>query len=584
MSRRQFSSDQSGQVMTFFAFSLLPMIIGIGYCLDLQSQLQREFKTQAVLDSAVLAAAKAMQSGASDADVETTVADFVSFHIDSLPGLNCSVPSVDLPSDSTTIEASLECTQATGLMYIVGRDTVPVRVESTSTYALTAIDVAFIFDVSGSMNSGNRLVDLKSAVTDALDILLPSSASTEMIENTRIAMAAFNGMLNAGPYFEQVTGLPPTRSYTDTVAVELDDSDVERGRRYSEIRVFLYDADTGDRIAEIGDGAVVKVDPEDIDNITIVAEPKSSYYRASDFESIKFELSGEVTKNATESVEPYALYGDSGLSNLDGEAWSTGQYELELTAYNGNGATGAQIVHKTIAFELFKEGDIRESDQSYTLTSTCVWERDGDEKFTDAAPGPGQYLAAHSAWYRQYNQNSPAGYWQVGFNEYGERDYTGPICRSPAPMELTNNRTDLNTYVSTMRADGATAGHLGVAWGWYLISDRWSAIFDDTATPAAYTNSDIKKVVILMTDGDFNEVGHRHQGDSATQAEALCDGMKDKGISIYGIAFKAPSEGEDVLKKCATNDTMFFKATSKAELEAAYKEIAVRLSEIRIAG
>jgi len=579
----RFTSHQSGQVAVIFAFCLLPICLTVGFTVDQQIQISRKYSVQAALDAAVLAAAKSRQSGSNDAEVTADLINFITPKLNAMPGLDCDPLSISIPSASQEIEAEIECEQETMMMSMMGQDTMPLMVESTASYALTAIDVAFIFDLSGSMNNGNRLVDLKSAVTDALDILLPSSATAEMVEHTRIAAAAYSTMINAGPYFEQVTGLEPVRSYSDTVVSEIQDSEIARGRRYSDVRIYLYDADTGDRIAEIGDGAVVKVEPTDIDNITIVVEPKPSYYRATDFESVKFVLSGEESKNAAESVEPYTLYGDSGMTNLDGEHWSTGKFKLELTAFDGDGLTGNQIVSKTIEFELFKEGDVRESDQSYTLSSTCVWERDGSEAFTDAPPGPGNYLAAYSAWYRQFSPSSSNGYWQVGFNENGEREHTGNVCRTPVPQELTNNRTDLDTYVSTMRAGGSTAGHLGAAWGWYLISDRWSAIFDGNAAPALYTDTATKKAVILMTDGEFNRVGHRSQGDSTEQAKAICDGMKAKGIVVYGIAFKAPIDGQDVLNYCATSDDTFFNATDKAALEAAYKKIAVQLSDLRLA-
>ena len=468
-------------------------------------------------------------------------------------------------------------------MHIIGQDTLPVEVESVSTYSLTAIDIAFMFDLSTSMNNNNRLVDLKSATTDALDILLPSSASADVTEHTRNAMASYGNSINAGPYFEQVTGLSPTRSYSDTVSVEIDDRDISDGlTSYAAIDVYLYDAGSGDRIAEFGNGALIKVEPEQLNNMTIVVEPRSSYYRFDEFESFEFRLSGTEHKNATESVEPFTLYGDSGMSSLNGEQWSTGQFELKLRGFDGNGLTGAKILDKTIEFELFKEGDVRESDESHTITSTCVWERDGDERFTDAPPAAGSYLSANSAWFRQLNADSPNGVWEVGFNENGERKTIGTRCPNAAPVELTNNRTALDTYVSTLSAGGGTAGHLGVGWTWYLISDRWASVFDGAAEPAAFTDPDITKAVVLMTDGAFNAVGHRDQGDSQTQARALCNGMKNKSIIVYAVAFRAPTAGQRVLQDCATSPTTYFNASNRDELKAAYKEIAVQLSDLRL--
>eukprot|EP00903_Cladosiphon_okamuranus_P003012 g3010.t1 len=576
-------SNQSGQAAAFFTLSLFPIVAAVGFTLDLQTQMEREVKAQAVLDAAVLAAARVRQAGATDSEIEAALANFVTPQIDGLPGFDCNAPDVTLPSDELTIEATLSCTQDTAMMSILGRETVDVTVAATSNYAINALDVAFMIDVSGSMKSGNRLVDLKAAMTSALDILLPSTAPPEVVANTRVAMASYGSMLNAGPFFEQVTGLPPTRTYSDTVLSEITDSEIDPGQRYSEMKIYLYNADTSDRIAEIGNAAMIKVDPADLTNVTVVVDPKPSYYRYDEIESFEFSLTGTETAYKAESVEPYTLYGDSGMGSLDGEAWQTGKYELRITAFDENGLAGNEVFEKTIEFELFVEGDMRSTDKTFTLTSTCVWERDGPEKFTDAPPGPGNYLAAHSAWYKQFDPSSPNGYWAVGFNEYGEQEHTGSRCRTPEPIELTNQRSALDTYVSTLSAEGATAGHLGVAWTWYLISDRWSGIFDGSAAPASFTDGEVQKAVILMTDGDFNTIGHRNQGDSATQARALCQGMKDKNIRIFAVAFKAPPAGQSVLSDCASNSGTYFNATNKDELQDAYKRIAMALSDLRIA-
>lgn len=576
-------SNQSGQAAAFFAISLFPIVAAIGFTLDLQTQMEREVKAQAVLDAAVLAAARVRQTGASNNEIKVALANFVTPQIDHLPGFDCDPPVVTLPSDDLSIEARISCTQDTAMMSILGRETVDVTVDSTSSYAVNALDVAFMIDISGSMKTANRLVDLKTAMTGALDILLPSTAPPEVVAKTRVAMASYGSMLNAGPYFEKVTGLPPTRTYSDTILSEISDSEIDPGQRHSEMKIYLYNADTSDRIAEIGNAAMIKVDPADLTNVTVVVDPKPSYYRYDDIESFEFSLTGTKTAYKAESVEPYTLYGDSGMGSLDGEAWQTGKYELSIRAFDENGLAGREVFEKTIEFELFVEGELRSTDKTFTLTSTCVWERDGTEKFTDASPGPGKYLAAHSAWYRQFDSSSPDGYWAVGFNEHGEQDHTGSRCRTPEPVELTNQRNALDRYVSTLTAEGSTAGHLGVAWTWYLISDRWSAIFDGSAAPASFTDGETQKAVILMTDGDFNTIGHRNQGDSATQARALCQGMKDKNIRIFAVAFKAPPAGQSVLRDCASSSGTYFNATNADDLQNAYKQIAVALSDLRIA-
>ena len=55
-----------------------------------------------------------------------------------------------------------------------------------------------------------------------------------------------------------------------------------------------------------------------------------------------------------------------------------------------------------------------------------------------------------------------------------------------------------------MAASGSTAGHIGTAWGWYMISPTFSYLWPTASQPAAYGEDHLFKIVILMTDGEFN--------------------------------------------------------------------------------
>ena len=133
-----------------------------------------------------------------------------------------------------------------------------------------------------------------------------------------------------------------------------------------------------------------------------------------------------------------------------------------------------------------------------------------------------------------------------------------------------------------MTASGRTAGHLGVAWAWYLLSPNWSGVWPASSAPRAYDESNALKVVILMSDGVFNEEQYRPQGTSSEQAIRLCDEMRSRGIEIYSVAFQAPPAGQQTLKACAGDDGRYFEASSNAELIAAYEDIADSLIILRI--
>lgn len=581
---RKFRDDCSGNVVMIFALSIIPMLAIAGFAIDFQQTIKRKAKVQLVLDSAVLAAARVKQTGATDDEVKLSVQQFLDGQIASLGGLTCDPANVTITANDEEIDADIGCKQDTYLIKVIGREQIDFRVYSGSEYGIDKLDVAFMFDISGSMNSSSRLTNLKSAAQEAVDILLPDGASPELIENTRLAMVSYNAMVNAGDHFQDVTGVTPTRTYTHQIDPEYTEDDLTDGTIYDDFLVGLYDTDTGDLIAEIGEDAVIKVEDWMDDDLTIAVTMNSSHDLYGDVESMRMELSGTESKTKNENVEPYALYGDSGnTNNMTGQSWDMGDFTIRLRAYSKNNRKGTKLFDERIDFTLVLADDLEPINTSYTLTSRCVWERDGTEKFTDAAPGAGAYLSHQQAWFVEDSSESDGGDWEVGHpNRPDNSRYDGDECRSAEPVELTNNRTTLGNYITSLNAGGYTAGHLGVAWTWYLISDNWDQVFDGDAAPLSYSEPDSAKVVILMTDGAFNTEIYPEQGSSSSQAQDLCDNMKLKDIKVYSVALNAPNSGKAVLSYCASGPDFYFEPETGAELSDAYKQIAASISDLRI--
>ncbi len=247
--------DKSGQVAILFALSIIPIVAVAGFAIDFQQTVKRKAKVQLVMDSAVLAAARVKQTGASNDEIKLTVQQFMDAQIGNLGGLDCDPTTVLVTENSEEIDASILCEQTTALIKVVGRDEMPFRVSSASEYGIDKVDVAFMFDVSGSMNSSNRLVNLKAAAKEAIDVLLPAGAPSELIEDTRLAMVSYNSMVNAGDFFPEVAGVPATRTYEHTIQPIFTEDDLTEGSLFDEMHIGLYDTDTGNLISEIGDGA-----------------------------------------------------------------------------------------------------------------------------------------------------------------------------------------------------------------------------------------------------------------------------------------------------------------------------------------
>lgn len=176
----------------------------------------------------------------------------------------------------------------------------------------------------------------------------------------------------------------------------------------------------------------------------------------------------------------------------------------------------------------------------------------------------------------------------------------GAGCSTSFVQPLTSKGNILKQEINALAANGFTAGHLGIAWGYYMLSEKWQNLWPKDAKPANY-NSKTKKIAILMTDGEFNTYFEGHENDpratpqtinaSNKSSKALCADMKKAkaggaGIEVYSIAFNAPNNAKATLQNCASKNTKsttyFYDANSEEELRTAFAEIAKSIKQLRL--
>lgn len=223
------------------------------------------------------------------------------------------------------------------------------------------------------------------------------------------------------------------------------------------------------------------------------------------------------------------------------------------------------------------------SDILFNVTA-CATERTGNNEYTDAAPSTTKvnlhYVAASNA----------------GSNT---------DCNDAAIQPLTSDRTVLTNKIDSLVSDGFTAGHIGLAWGWYSVAPNWGTVFTGASEPASYTKPETVKVVVLMTDGAFNtaycngiisndstESGSYDQakcnspnGDAFSQAKKLCTNIKAQKIVVYTVGFNIGNNStlETFLKDCATDPVKnYYKPATGAALTEAFKAIGQDISKLRI--
>lgn len=162
-------------------------------------------------------------------------------------------------------------------------------------------------------------------------------------------------------------------------------------------------------------------------------------------------------------------------------------------------------------------------------------------------------------------------------------------CPSAALQPLTADKAALTAGINAFQAYGATAGHIGIQFGWYLLSPNWKQVLPTSAEPENKGAKDVSKYAIIMTDGEFNTayVGDNGAYASTQTATALCAAMRKDGIEIFTVGFMlTTAQAKQVLKSCASPDGKarhFYDTANGSELDAAFKAIAANIERLTLA-
>jgi Flp pilus assembly protein TadG len=247
--------------------------------------------------------------------------------------------------------------------------------------------------------------------------------------------------------------------------------------------------------------------------------------------------------------------------------------------------TGTTTTFNSTVFRRYQFTRTNGTSATYTI-GDCVTERTGIAAFTDAAP-----TSVDTRVGRSYPS-------------------TSGVC-NPANkiVPLTNDKALLKSAIDSYVASGYTAGHLGTAWAWYMLSPNWSGQWPSESEPEAYERIDdlnpdgqpkLRKIAILMTDGEYNTqycngVADRNtefstrincaspNGSSTAQARRLCQEMKKKKITVYSIGFALGGNQSAIttLKDyCASDVTMFYLADNGRQLRDSFRDIALKISTL----
>ena len=624
-----------GNVALMFAIALpILMMITLG-AVDLHQASKVKAELQDALDAAALAAARSVYS------------DNVNINRVGMAALKANMPRYFQAGSDDTATFVLANNRVTGearvnVKVLVANiflppygklldDYLPVGSRSEVLRASRNVEVAMALDITGSMDNCTRncpptskLQDLQAAAKDLIDIVVQDQQTPFY---SKVALVPYAAGVNVGSLAAQARGPldSTTRSVTAASWVSGTVRTITSISRASPTTITSngHGFATGDRVVlwNVQDIPALNGVPYEVARIsnnqfqlrTLSASNAASSYQGSSTSTTK---SAYVAKCVRSDCGLTITAAGHGLSVNDHVRLTSmgGLPQLNEAGFRVASVSGSQLIlnsTRSLGLAQTSKGGVSYSGGGQLMngrdgaewrvfstadgyinvlpSSTCVSERVGVERYTEARPS----------------------------TAYVGRSYLGSdnACPSAAITPLTASATTLKAKIDQLRKSGSTAGQIGIGWAWYMLSPNFASLFDGAGKPGEYAPSETLKVAILMTDGEFNtpfrdgvialDAGsgsgalnthinlNSSNGDPFIQSVELCRAMQARGVVVYTVGFDLGSDtgkpnvvdsALDVMRQCATSEqTHFFEANSGADLKEAFRAIGRDITRLRIA-
>ncbi len=604
---RRLAGDARGNVAMLFGLTMPVLVLMTMGGIDIHRASTVRVNLQDALDAAALAAARSPYT--TNTDLQRVGLASLRANLKAYPQITLREgdTSFVLNSDDVVI-ASAKVDVRTLVANIVlppyGKfmeDYLPVGAHSEVDRSSRNIEVAMVLDLSGSM-SGQKLTDLKNAARDLVDLVVQPVQTPYY---SRVALVPWSHSVNPGSYLTSVRG-PVTGSTAITGAVINLTGTQRTITAATKARPVV--------ISAAGHG-FANNDVVWISGVSGMTQLNNKAYLVRNRTTDTFELytlsggrvdgrnynshsgnTGRVQKcqdndcsititsagHGLSNNDYVYITGVSGMTQINDQTHLVGNatansYTIDLVSsslspYTSGGLSWcAQPGCTYYAFENENE------DLATHRISDCVTERTGDQAYTDAAPASGARVGRH------YPNLSGS-------------------CLGSTIEPLSSSISGIKADIDSFSVSGSTAGQIGIAWGWYMVSPNFGSLWPSSAG-AAYNTAETLKAVIIMTDGEFNAPycngvtarGYNassaasnncdpDNGEPYAQSRALCDAMKAQGIVVYTVGFQIADGGgaEALLEYCASTASGFYNAGSGTELSEAFNAIGRDITQLRI--
>lgn len=608
--------DQRGAFAMQFALLIIPLVLCVGLAIDGGRVFLARFNLMSALDAAALAMGSTTDNSV---DLNAMADAYVAQNFrmaDTGEVLLTSTPETITPS---TEDITLRGTVAvnTYFMPLAGIPTVNVSAESVVKRGGADVEVALVLDTTGSM-AGTRMTNLKSAANSLVSIVV-SPVQTPWY--SKVAIVPYANSVYLGANADAVRGAAP------------DGVDITAGVVPPAPAILMNDASKANKVRIYADShGLSNNDIITIDGVVGMTQLNGGTYKVKNANSNNFRIKYQGGPNHNKWVKSkswpdYVAGGvitaesgggcadpclatitapDHGFSNND---WIRIEGAAGWGEMNNSGNGAWQIENVTTNTFTLKNSDASDwgvytgGAKAYCTEPGCKYLRYRSESGSTRVKQLSQCVTERVG----SEQYTNASYTTKGVGYHYPSGGGNLACSTDNPITpLTANSGTLTTDINDLTTGGSTAGHIGLAWGYYALSPTFSPLWPDSSQhPGSIGAQDLVKALILMTDGEFNtgycdgvisaDSGYGGNSDHIdcnadnggpyAQATQLCNSIKADGIILYTVGFEmtAGSTGANFLQGCATAPENYYLASNGSELTAAFNSIAKSISLLRLA-
>ena len=530
----QFRREEDGTLIIFGLTLFVLMIMMGGFAVDLMRYENVRVNLQQTLDRSTLAAAALNQS----LDPHAVVVDYML-----KAGLADQLENVQVTEalNSRTVRSVGRAATHPIFLHMLGIQSFDAMGRSQAEQSVTNVEVVLVLDISGSMQSNNKIGNLKTAASEFVDTILANDPN----HRVSISIVPYNAEVNIGPQLVSKFAITNPNGVANVNCVELPPS------VYGSLALSRIDSMPMVAYADIVYGT---------NRINGLVSPTDATFARPNYGRVfcKPNPANQVRLPSNNAVtiksEINALQAEGNTSITLGMKWGVTLLDPSMrsmfTDFIGSGAIPASMPSRP--FDYRDPGTMK----------IIVLMTDGQH-------------VAHDRIVDAYKTGPAPIYLSTGDGNYSVRHTAG------RPAVAGSNEyfvPHLGTWQATPWDSGA--GAVQQDWAAIWANLKLSYVAWQFYGRALGTDATSRNTVYSNTFSAMDQIYASAATMDATLQQS-CQGARDQGVIVYGIAFEAPTHGQEVIRNCASSPAHYF-AADGLQIQNAFRTIASNITMLKL--